>query len=497
MMVIFGGCDLRKQISFGDVWAFFPRVRKWKCLFDCAAIPRGNLTFSLDLIPTDPNDFDTKEKMSFFPDDADFFDGADVRARLLALTGKVTGAKLHAAATARRPIRRARPPCQRWKAAAGALDELMFVFGGESSTFEVLDDLHTFNVISEQWEVMRTRMSPWPSARFMHSACVVGTKMIISGGTGKRSDVVMDDDTWILEMRTVLWRQVLGTSEVLNSATSANDALERCPFLTRPRHVHQIPAMLSPTEKRLDLKAASLLMNSKNTTTNANNSTSRNQNNNNNNSSTFGASHVARCEVEGAILLPFDDRIIFHGGREVPTGRFVQNTYVLDMISERWFKAEDVMMDQTNLQIHGDVTQLTPLPITEKTDAMLPAKRWAHCGAAIVNYSATRSMNLARSLAEIAAECGGNNICGTFRFTDQQAIDKYIGELQKDVVEQAKFDGVLATRGNKPIMSHCVRAFFFGGGATCSGSGAGSRKAELSDCWQIKLSLKERMKQSK
>lgn len=506
MMVIFGGCDLRKQVAFGDVWAFFVRQRKWKCLFNAAVVPRGSLTFSLDLLQqqreqqqqTDSG-FVTKRKDSFFPDDAAFFEGQDVRARLLALTGTVTGAKLHAVATSHRSIRRAKAPSQRWKAVAGAMDELMFIFGGEGAAFDVLDDLHTFNCLTQQWEAQRTRMSPWPSARFMHAACTVGAKMIVSGGTGKRSDLVLQDDTWILEMRTLLWRPVTGTAEVLASASSVSDALGRCPFLTRPRHVPQAPKLISAAERRMELRASHLLSGSSSSSSPAKALSVALQLNLNNNPdasalidslSSQASALVARCEIEGPILLPFDDRILFYGGREVPTGRFVEGTYVLDLISERWFRADEILMDQTSLFLHGDIRQLQEQPTTEKTDSLLPARRWAHCGCALVKFSPTQHMNLSRGLSSVARLCGGNNICGTVRFTDQSAIDAYIDELRQDVVEQSTFDGVLATRQGKPVMSKTLRAFFFGGGATCSGIGSAvARKADLADCWQINLTI--------
>jgi hypothetical protein len=102
----------------------------------------------------------------------------------------------------------AQPPCPRWGAVAGAYDDRLVVFGGESEVYEALADLHVFVCAERCWKKLRRATAPLPSPRLHAAGCCVGEKLIVTGGIGPLGADRNDDHTWVLELRTLLWRRV-------------------------------------------------------------------------------------------------------------------------------------------------------------------------------------------------------------------------------------------------------------------------------------------------
>ena len=170
-------------------------------------------------------------------------------------------------------------PCARWRATSCAFEGRFFIFGGESSDFTLLNDLHIYDVASNRWRSVRT-VEPVPAPRMMHASAVVGDKFVVVGGIG----VSPVHDTWILELRTLLWRKV-------------GERSERTPF----DEVDTVGA-----------KATSL----------------------HGSSATTPAVQPKRSALEGHVALSFDHMVMVHGGKL--GGRFNYSIWVLNVITEQW-----------------------------------------------------------------------------------------------------------------------------------------------------------------
>lgn len=76
-----------------------------------------------------------------------------------------------------------RPPSPRWFHTATLIGTKMYVFGGSTSQ-QYLNDLHTFDIETEQWEqVCFGPGQVQPSPRHLHAACQYNNKLIIFGGS--------------------------------------------------------------------------------------------------------------------------------------------------------------------------------------------------------------------------------------------------------------------------------------------------------------------------
>ena len=144
-------------------------------------------------------------------------------------------------------------PTPRWQCVSGALEQRMFIFGGEGMNFEVLNDLHLYDHKTRMWIKLRT-VEPVPPPRMMHSGCTVGDKLVVVGGIGSSAKDL--SDTWILEMRTLLWRR---------TGNSSTTAAKISPFYPVESH---LPARVSQPHT-----------------------------------------------VEGHVLVGFDDCVVLHGGK--------------------------------------------------------------------------------------------------------------------------------------------------------------------------------------
>ena len=286
--------------------------------------------------------------------------------------------------------------------------------------------------------------------------------MVVSGGLGKRSDVPIEDDTWVLEMRTLLWRPIRATNFVIEQAATTPTLiprlLEMCPFITR-----QSPCAV-PTQPVSFSKAAGKTFQPRDALPGPEH----------NSAPQFP--QVTREGMEGSVLLGLEDRVIFFGGRDISSGKMLAKTAVLDLITERWVPVRETMIP-------------APDGLQEKQPAhlsSLPAYRWAHCGAAWVEYCTTLDMGLARTLSELSRETNGAKIMGAVRFTDDRATQRYIEAMREAVDKQAKFSGILFTRYGRPLMARMAKAVFFGGSGGGSG---GARRIELDDAWTVSVKV--------
>ena len=93
---------------------------------------------------------------------------------------------------------------------AGTYDDRIVIFGGESQRYEALCDVGMFDVGTRQWRRLRRAVAPLPTPRMHAAACVIAEKLVITGGIGPHGAECPDEHTWILEMRTLLWRRVSG-----------------------------------------------------------------------------------------------------------------------------------------------------------------------------------------------------------------------------------------------------------------------------------------------
>jgi hypothetical protein len=405
IVLIFGGANMQHGLYYNDVWEFNVRRRTWRLVH-----PGSDTRCSRALTP-----------MLGAGDAAGHGPGAP-------------------------------PPTPRWKAVCGALEKRLFVFGGESSDFEVLGDLHVFNQATGMWQAIRTHCVPSPSPRCMHAACTVGDKLVVIGGVGPNSAETVDDDTWVLDMRTLLWRLVGGGHD-RSAKPSRTMTVEASPFVipgatggggfgapAASSAVFHAPVVDSDSGSDAEVVPGTEV--------------------------SFSMASVAssraqrtRRVLEGHVALPFDDLVMVHGGRFGRDG-FNNDVYLLDVPNEKWLRLPAA--DGAHGGAGGRVTA-----------AQRPPARCFHCACPVTQYNATQPMSQALSLGALASS--------GIHFTDDKESGQYIAALQASLDQQTAFTGVLFAHNSVPVMAHNTAGLVFGG------SGGTAARHEFNDLYRVRL----------
>lgn len=295
-------------------------------------------------------------------------------------------------------------PCERWHHGSCVLEQRMFIYGGESSEFQILDDLHMYDHHLGSWRPLRATQ-PVPPARMLHACCLSGEDMVIVGGIGSQAqnvallDIAVDQgihlagsgrngagkgrrdstsfrrpsesdvdaaaaaqqalasqplkmsalaasfkselsDVWILNLRTLLWRRVADTQKRFSPFVVREDALLRGPAIPLDG-IASGPKLPSP----------------------------------------YGGENAVLDlkALEGHCALAFDERVLIMGGKL--GGRLNRRLFSLHLPSETW-------------------AYLGELPANMSSDQLrLPLARSAMVATAMVEKRTVASMRDAVSLA--------------------------------------------------------------------------------------------------
>ncbi|EFC50703.1 predicted protein [Naegleria gruberi] len=96
-------------------------------------------------------------------------------------------------------------PTPRMHSVCAVKDDLLFIHGGEGSNFLALDDLYVFSRSQNFW-IPLIPVLPKPSPRFLHTASVIDSKIIIIGGMNGANEI--EDSVWSLDTRSFFWQEI-------------------------------------------------------------------------------------------------------------------------------------------------------------------------------------------------------------------------------------------------------------------------------------------------
>jgi hypothetical protein len=368
------------------------------------------------------------------------------------------------------------PPCERWHHGTCMLEQRMFVYGGESSEFQILDDLHMYDHQLGSWRPLRATQ-PTPPARMLHACCLSGEDMVIVGGIGSQAqnvallDIAVDQgvhlagsgkngaggkrrdstsfrrpsemdiesaaaaqqalasqplkmsalaasfkselsDVWVLNLRTLLWRRVADTQKRFSPFVVREDALLRGAAIS-------VDGIASGPQLPPPYGGEGAVLDLK--------------------------------ALEGHCALSFDERVLVMGGKL--GGRLNRRLFSLHLPSETW-------------------AYLGELPANMSSDQLrLPLARSALVATTMVEKRTIASMRDAVSLASL--ETAHRHI------NELAEADPLVKTLATQLASQVSFTGALSIYGVQPVVSKTVCAYIFGG--------IGMSGKALSDTWCIEL----------
>ena len=305
-------------------------------------------------------------------------------------------------------------PPARWLHSGVALEMRLFVYGGESSNFQILDDLHMYDHMVGGWRAIRV-LDPRPPARMLHSATVVQHKMFVIGGVGVKSTngcILKTEDTqkkselsdvWQLDMRGLVWRQIAVDSKMSSPFLVRSDVGQ-----TQEAGQCECPSLPIP-DPRLPKVFKSL---------------------------------------EGHSALPFDHRILVFGGRL--NGKYNRRIFSLDTSTEQWTYLGDTPAGQG--------------------DGKTPQARSGASSCIMTEFSSVNNLSNAITLQELER----SNVS----LSDDAVMQPFLHAAAKQLSRQIAFSGVLSVYDCKPLVSHSVCAFIYGGYGY---------PRNFSDLWRVEL----------
>lgn len=104
----------------------------------------------------------------------------------------------------------------------------LVLFGGESDNDDLLNDMHTFDMITSTWRKVNYAPGPVPPPRYRHTATAIhSTAIVVIGGEMRndKADKPRSDsegfsenqiDVWIFDLRNHLWIEVKSKADDLN-----------------------------------------------------------------------------------------------------------------------------------------------------------------------------------------------------------------------------------------------------------------------------------------
>ena len=459
--IIFGGANLQRGEYFNDVWAFDAHRRTWRCLHP------GSVASSHAVVS---------------------------RAAAVPGHGHHVG---DAAGAASATFQSVAAPSRRWKAVCAVREGRLYVFGGESSDFTVMGDLSVFDIHAGLWRAVRNTSTPAPSPRYLHAACTLGDRMLVVGGTGPNAGVPVEDDTWVLELSTLLWRRVKAggyrPKAAAKGAAAAPPKYQRLeegsPFIDPAVHSQAVAALRRQEAGDDDVSAtainastvpaASLLMSPGVASIGVPNG-----------SVLFGSgaadassSHngvpameqhalaLARRGLEGHVLMPFDDLVLVHGGRYGRNGGINNDLFVFDVPNEKWLRIAPHLHRGRQATAGG-----VPEPAAS---TLIPPGRCFHAAAPVTHFSVTTAMAHALPLNALAQS--------GIHFTDERETAQYVEALSQLIQHQQQARGLLTTHQHKPVLAHHTHTFVFGG------SGGSGARVEYSDCYRVTVDYDDSM----
>eukprot|EP00658_Telonema_sp_P-2_P020919 TRINITY_DN18302_c0_g1_i2.p1 TRINITY_DN18302_c0_g1~~TRINITY_DN18302_c0_g1_i2.p1 ORF type:complete len:641 (-),score=61.81 TRINITY_DN18302_c0_g1_i2:361-2283(-) len=416
------------------------------------------------------------------------------------------------------------PPTPRWKCTGAALEQRMFIFGGETSSFDIVNELHMYDHISGMWRELRV-VEPCPRPRLGHGCAVVGHKMIIAGGLDKQSyldhvalmlqtasgnntnttsrkasltmssqqhhknsDLDSISDVWCLDMRTLLWRE-LATQDKKNSPFAVISA----PAPGRPHHKPSSRRQSGQSDQLGRMRASSM-------------SPARRE--------SIAAPHAEGVTfgcMEGHVLLPFDDSVIVHGG--TLNGKLNTRIFSLNVANEYWsFHGEinttsanstnKLLKAQRALQAGAEPED--PMAIITSGMERKPQPRAQHAGCAFVSKMALQSLGNFAALGNVSLSTGltpgtfstatstvptlggGSTSASvgvsqhTVHMSQPKETGPLIAQLAVPLAQQVSTRGLVTVYKNKPVVHKTTHVFFFGGM---------SFPRSVSDMWCLKLDI--------
>lgn len=275
----------------------------------------------------------------------------------------------------------------------------LFVYGGEGSNFQVLDDLHLYDHMTGFWRNLRVT-DPVPPGRMLHTATAVQHKMIVVGGIASKStngSILKSADTskrheladvWQLDMRTLVWRQLAADSKL------------ESPFLLR--------SDMGVTQEAGKVRHATLPHVDP------------------------AAEHIYKS-LEGHCAMAFDHRLVVYGGKL--NGKFNRRIFALDLSTELWRYLGDCPAGQG--------------------DGKTPQARCMPAACCMLERSTVNPLHNAISLADLAA----SNVA----LHDSAAMEPFLHASAKKIAAQLAFTGVLSVYNCRPLLTRTACAYIYGG----------------------------------
>ncbi len=94
-------------------------------------------------------------------------------------------------------------PEPRWNHSLTAIDDFLFLFGGEGLDYRPIPGLSVYSIGLNAW-IKTRRYVPEPPARHQHCAVAVAGNLFVFGGTGSVEDL---GDVWELDTEIMAWKE--------------------------------------------------------------------------------------------------------------------------------------------------------------------------------------------------------------------------------------------------------------------------------------------------
>lgn len=374
------------------------------------------------------------------------------------------------------------PPCERWHHSAAIVEQRLFIYGGESSEFRILDDLHMYDHTIGSWRAIRATQ-PNPPGRMLHAVTVVGDEMVVIGGVGSQApnvallDIAVDhgvhvaggggssqekrrasyrrpsvqpagsptderspslqpgqettlgtsrvtmtrnatkfkaelSDVWVLNLRTLVWREVAASQKLFSPFVKREDMLLRGPMIAVNGSATG-PTLPQP----------------------------------------YGYPHAALeiKSLEGHRVVACNERVIVLGGKV--GGKLNRRIFSLHLPTETW-------------------AYLGELPANQNTESLeIPLARTGAMACGMVEYKTLAAMKDAVSLKDLDQSHRHLN--------EPNESDPFITALVRQLSSQLSFTGTLGVYHTKPIVSRTICVYLYGG--------IGVTGKYFSDTWSLEL----------
>ena len=303
-----------------------------------------------------------------------------------------------------------------------------------------VEEADLWGVASAQrsWLPLRT-VFPAPPARMLHAAVVVKDSIVIVGGSSGRASGDATDSgahtTWVLEARSLLWRELHDANENIIATNQSPTFAQR---RRRKRDNNNPTFDEDPEEKANPFTQTKHLP------------------------SPFHVSETQMGSLTGHTACAYHNMVLVYGGKL--DGKVCgEPTWALEVSTGRWSVLE--------LEAEREVGRV------EEAKPVVPGPRWRHCATAIMGIDHTTMLKDCRTITP-------SQHCYPLGRDSAPTLRAILAQEKQDLKATTGYIGLLVSKGSVPHLVRTITLIVWGGQTP-------TRKT--SEMWQLTLESHEKI----